>query len=317
MARSVKPVPLVAIFQDENLFRFAMGSGQTGLVVESIRGSYKACFDAGVEVDIVDGDRTGAESLAAYRVVIHPFPALMSDAVARKLQTYVERGGTLISGPVPGRFDEHGFARHGFMSPAVEHLFGVRHESLRQVAEFDGRERWTPAERRYGDLVPPTRLVGVGPLEGFEPKAALYLQTFETDSAKPTLLWNDRVVGVVNDLGRGSAYLFGTHLIFSILGEKCDASQRIFARILQTAGVEREAERLLVCRRVWKTEEIVFAFNPTGEIQAWEPGDAYPETFEELLAEERVDARSPIPIPPYDLRAFVMRRVIEKGARPR
>lgn len=313
LARSVKPLAPVALFQDEELFRFAQGSGQVGLVVESLRGCYKACFDAGVDADSVDGNRIDEESLSAYRVVVHPFPAVMSDAVAGKLTRYVENGGILICGPVPARFDEYGFARLRFMSPAAERLLGVRHESIRQVAEFEGRTRWTPKERRYGDLVPPTRLSGVGPLLGLQLKAALYIQTYDVSSANPVLLWGDRVVGVKNQLGEGTVYLFGTSFSLAILGEKCGESQRLFEELLRLSGVGRSVNGPLVLyERVGDSGTVLFVVNPSSEPVEWDVRRSHGGTVEDLLTGERSPADSRIEIEAFDVRAFIERRAVEQ-----
>ncbi len=97
----------------------------------------------------------------------------------------------------------------------------MRHASVQQVAEFGGQRRWTPSKNRSGDLVPATTLAGVDPLDGLHPKAAFYLQTFETQTARPLLLWDAKVVAARNSFGQGTAYLFGTLFSHSILGEHC------------------------------------------------------------------------------------------------
>jgi len=299
---AVNPITPVALFQDEALFRFAQGSGQAGIVVEAIRGCYRACFDAGIEADFMDGDREEPHSLSSYRVVIHPFPAVMSDETAQKLRSYVEQGGVLIAGPTPSRFDEHGFARLSFMSREAEQLFGVRHASIRQVAEFDGQKRWTPEPRRFGDLLPATRLTGIGMLEGLQPKAAMYIQTFQPTTAEPILRWNDEIVGTKNTVGEGTAYLFGTLFSHSILGENCKDFQTALERILFASRIPQRQDRdLFVCDRAHPFGPIVFVINKTGEKKTWTSPIA-----EDLLTEERFQAGDTVEIEPYDLRAFVI-----------
>ncbi len=307
LARSVKPIAPVALFQDEDLFRFAQGSGEVGLVVESLRGCYKACFDAGVDADFVDGNRIDRDDLAKYRIIIHPFPAVMSDAVAKKLAHYVKGGGTLICGPVPSRFEEYGFARPRYMSPVVEALFGVSHASLRQVAEFESKSRWTPRECRYGDLVPATRLIGTGPLDGLNPKAAYYIQTFDTKTAESILTWQGRVVGTQNHFGRGMAYLLGTNFAYSILGEKCQDAQQAFERIIGQSGLKRKADApLLIYRRQSEFGELLFVLNPTPESAIWQVSIPENAIAEDLLTSVRFDPGAETRIEAFDLRAFVV-----------
>ena len=303
---STKPVAPVALFLDEDLFRFFEGSGATDLITDALRGSYMACFNAGADVDFVDGNRIDSQSLSAYHAVIHPFPALMSEAMSLKLARYVEGGGTLICGPVPGRFDEHGFARLHFMNATTQELFGVRHASLQQVAEFGGQRKWTPSENRPGDLVPATTLAGVDLLDGLHPKAAFYLQTFETQTARPLLLWGTKVVAARNPFGQGTAYLLGTLFSHSIMGEHCQDFQQALERLLRSAGaVPRTGSDIFVCRRTWKGRQLLFLLNRTGQEKQWKVTLGSNESAEDFLSQEPFAAGSSVPIPPFDIRCLV------------
>jgi len=307
MVDSVKPVAPVALFLDEELFRFAEGAGATHLINDALRGSYVACFSAGVDVDFIDGNRIDSKSLSAYRVLIHPFPVVMSDATSSRLAQYVKDGGTLICGPTAGRFDEYGLARLHFMNATAEELFGVRHASIQQVAEFDGQRKWTPSESRAGDFAPATTLTGVDALDGLQPKAAFYLQTFETQTGQPLLLWTSKVVAVRNSYGKGTAYLFGTLFSHSIMGEHCKDCRQALERLLRRAGVIGETQPgLFVCRRVAGNKQLLFLVNPAGQNREWKLTADANGSAEDLLSQQRFTAGSSVTVKPFDVRCLVL-----------
>ena len=276
------------------------------MITDALRGSYLACFNAGTDVDFLDGNRIDSPSLSPYHVVIHPFPALMSEVASLKLARYVDGGGTLICGPVPGRFDEHGFARLPFMNSTTQELFGVRHASIQQVAEFGGQRKWTPSENRPGDLVPATTLAGVDLLDGLHPKSAFYLQTFETQTAQPLLWWDTKVVAVRNSFGKGTAYLFGTLFSHSIMGEHCRDFQQALERLLRSAGaISQTGSDVFVCRRTWRGRQLLFLLNPTGQERQWKVTTSLSESAEDFLSQEPFAAGSSVPIQPFDIRCLV------------
>ncbi|MDQ6700987.1 MAG: beta-galactosidase, partial [Acidobacteriota bacterium] len=96
-------IGLVFIPESE-LFNYVQ-QGSTEFYAQSIRGAYQAFFDSNIQPDFVSID-----DIERYKAVYVPYPVMLKAETARKLQAFVERGGSLISEGLPGYFGDHGKA---------------------------------------------------------------------------------------------------------------------------------------------------------------------------------------------------------------
>jgi beta-galactosidase len=311
---SVKPASPVAIALDEDHCRVSDGLADDMSVYMPLRGTFEALFRVGVEPDFVDLNRIDDDLLDERRLLILPFPYAMSDETLRKIRRYAEQGGTVLCGPTPARFDEHGWAPPTGMSPVAEELFGVRQKSLRHVAEINAPRRLTPDERRAGDILPATRLVGTDEFSGLHPKASYYLQSYEVSAdATPTLLHGEDVFGVVRRIGKGRIYLIGTVFAYSTLAERCDGMRSVLDRVLSRADIWVDHDQPVYrSRRVMSSRsddtEMWTLINRSPEVSEWSMPDIGAHNAVDVLTGEQFSTDDSVSVLGHDLRTIVIRK---------
>lgn len=259
------PQSPVAIFINERNFQHCahMVQGAAHLAYD-VRGWHRLLWDAGMPVDFVEAMELDEPYAAKYKAIILPFPLALSEEVAGKLARYVEVGGNLISEAGPGRINEYAFCNRGELSPAFVELFGVRHESFTMVREPDGENRWSPAERTWGEYLEPVVLKGVGKLAGQKLRANVYLETFKPTDSAPCLCSGKAVAGVVRKYGKGQAWLLGTYVGHNGTAYRNDATSECVMKILSEAGVKPEYEGKLLLRKRKTTGKEAWIFTNNG-----------------------------------------------------
>jgi len=80
-----------------------------------------------------------------YRVLILPACLALSDAEARAIRAFCERGGTVIADYLPGLWDQHGKGRAG--AGALDEMFGVKHDSAMRAADIFGEKLWVEVDQ--------------------------------------------------------------------------------------------------------------------------------------------------------------------------
>jgi hypothetical protein len=81
-----------------------------------------------------------------YRVLILPACLCLSDAEARAIRGFCERGGTVIADYLPGLWDQHGKGRTD--GGALDDVFGVKHDcAMRAAAEVFGGKLWVEVDQ--------------------------------------------------------------------------------------------------------------------------------------------------------------------------
>lgn len=198
----------------------------------AVLGVYRAFFDLGYQPDFVQIDDIGR-----YNKLYLPIPIMMSEANARKLETWVARGGWLFSEGCPGYFDSQCHA--GTVQPnlGLDKLFGVRETEVEFTQDLLETE-----QMEWG---------------GYRLYGGEYLQKYDTKGAQAVLRdEKGNVFLTENHLGQGLAILAGTCLglgywdhageqknIYRWIARKmelepyafCDNDQ-IYARIQQNGG---------------------------------------------------------------------------------
>jgi hypothetical protein len=82
---------------------------------------------------------------AEYRVLILPACLCLSDAEARAIRGFCERGGTVIADYLPGVWDQHGKGREG--GGALDDVFGVKHDPTMRIADIFGGKLWVEVDQ--------------------------------------------------------------------------------------------------------------------------------------------------------------------------
>ncbi|EWY41851.1 hypothetical protein N825_24595 [Skermanella stibiiresistens SB22] len=117
--RSVADVALV--FSRHSLDNYGH-EDPSGRYLDHFRGAYNAMMDQRIPFDILSGHRITAEALSAYRAIVLPNAACLSEDACAALETFVKGGGLVVSTHRSGDFDELG-APHA--APLLSRLAGV------------------------------------------------------------------------------------------------------------------------------------------------------------------------------------------------
>jgi beta-galactosidase len=126
------PQAQVAILFDwENRWALddAKGPRNQGLhYLENMLAHYKAFWQMGIPVDVVDMER----DLSGYKLVVAPMLYLYRAGIEEKLRAFVEKGGTLVGTCFQGVVDESDLCFMGDTPHGMTDVFGLR------VEEIDG-----------------------------------------------------------------------------------------------------------------------------------------------------------------------------------
>ncbi len=119
-------------------------SGSRTAMRDATAGYHRMFFERNLPLDFLNARLLGAEQLRNYKLVIVPYPIVLTEKVAALLEQYVREGGHLFVEARPGWVDERGHAQPVLPGFSWHRMFGVREKSLTPRAEF--RVRWGDAE---------------------------------------------------------------------------------------------------------------------------------------------------------------------------
>jgi beta-galactosidase len=111
---------------------------------DATAGYHRMFFERNLPLDILNAWVLRPGHLKPYKLVIVPYPILLTASVAAMLEEYVREGGHLFVEARPGWVDENGRAQALIPGFALHRLFGVREKSITPRAEF--HVRWGSAE---------------------------------------------------------------------------------------------------------------------------------------------------------------------------
>jgi beta-galactosidase len=110
-------------------------SGRTALH-ESVAGYHRMFFERNLPVDVLSSRELAQDDLQRYRLVIVPYPLMLTDEEAGILREYVSTGGHLFVEARPGWVDERGHAEPRVPGFGWDEMLGVREEQLIPKKEF-------------------------------------------------------------------------------------------------------------------------------------------------------------------------------------
>jgi beta-galactosidase GanA len=308
---STPPAPLALVVDDANWrFHQSLIHAPEHLGY-SVRGWHRLAFDLGLPMDflhLADFDARAGQ----HRCLILPFPLLLEDATTTRLAAWVEAGGTLISECCPGRVDGNAFATRGEISAAARELFGTAQESFQLIREPGDEQRWTFAERTWGEFQEAQWLQGVGDLAGQRLRPSFCLTTFRPTTAAPLLTLDDgRIAGTVRRLGKGRAILIGSVLGHAGTAHRDAAHHAGIAALTGLSGVKPQTMGgCTLMKRIAGNCEAWFLFNP-GEQTVTVDLDVTGFTqVEDLLGCtcQRLGHRLSVTVEGLDLRCLILRR---------
>lgn len=201
--------------------------------VDSMSGYYKMLWEENIPVDIIHEDYEGfAADLSKYKVIILPSPYAVSVDFSKRLKEYIKNGGTIISDPFYGAFEQDFKLSYQVPGHGFSEVFGLN--------EFDMREA-DSVNVKSGDKV--YTISGTKQFELFR------------DVKSKVLFASDKNVPIVlsNNFGKGRAVIFATNLGLSYSSRalvsddivsddsanQSDFAKEIVMNIVYEAGVER------------------------------------------------------------------------------
>ncbi len=308
LGRGSVPTAQAAILIDEDLWNFVGASGPDfqSAFVTNLRGTHLATWQQGIPVDFLDTRDLSARA-RQYKVLIFPLPLALGADVVNGLRTYVEGGGTLITGACPGRFDRYGFGVPGEMPDAVADLFGVEHV---QLLSLSGRKAHPSQNTFQPQDAPSVVLQGVGPYAAFQVEPTFYLQYLDPKKAVPVLTYAGHVTATTNRFGKGKAILIGTLLGSSVFENSGTGNGAFLTALLNEAGVQPDrVGKLVRRRRNYQNQSAWFLYNPTRtSVQEQVPVERFTSVIDllsgPLLAR---DAKVTISVPPLNFACLILK----------
>jgi len=114
------------------------GEGQTvgaNNLSESLQGVHRAFFERGIPVDFLHVRDLGTPRAAGYKLIIAPYPVMMSQPHVKALADYVRDGGALLAEARCGWVDEKGFSSPVIPGGGLHEVLGCRETELTPLAK--------------------------------------------------------------------------------------------------------------------------------------------------------------------------------------
>ena len=172
--------PLVGGY-DEDGSRIAMH--------QAVAGYHRMFFERNVRLDVLSASELAQDHLEGYKLVILPYPLMLTQEEADALRAYAEGGRHLFIEARPGWVDERGHAQERVPGFGWDRMLGVRENLVTPGKQFT--VRWGPATF----------------------KSMTFAERFDTESAsaRPVATLDDGTpVAYENNVGKGRAILFGS-----------------------------------------------------------------------------------------------------------
>jgi beta-galactosidase len=156
---------------------------------QSVAGYHRMLFERNLSVDVLSSRELAQDDLQRYKLVIVPYPLMLTGEEARTLKGYVSDGGRLFVEARPGWVDERGHAEPKVPGFGWDEMLGVREKQLIPAREFD--VKWGAAQ--------------------FKGMKFQELFNVEVQSARPLAFLADGTpIAYENHYKRGNAIIFGS-----------------------------------------------------------------------------------------------------------
>jgi beta-galactosidase len=162
--------------------------GSRTAIHKAVAGYHRMFFERNIPVEVLSSRELAKDDLQHYKLVILPYPLMMTAEEADALKNYVSSGGRLFVEARPGWVDEKGHAEPKVPGFGWDQMLGVREKQLLPGKEFDVR---------WGDA----HFKATGFQEQFE---------VENKSAQPVAFSADGApIAYENSYNKGEAIMFG------------------------------------------------------------------------------------------------------------
>ena len=194
--------------------------GETGAIQQkSMQGYYRALFPANVPVDYVHIDDIAKGKAGRYKLIILPYPLMVSGAAAKGLVEYVRNGGALVTEARAAWNDERGRSTDIIPGFGLNEVCHCRETRVQQTVS--GKTEIATAAGKI--------------------KGSLYEEVLTPDAVGKVLgTFADGSPAIVeSSFGKGKMMAIGTFLGTSFDSERDEATGAFVRGLLDWAGVER------------------------------------------------------------------------------
>ncbi len=182
------------------------GEGQTvgvNNLSESLQGVHRAFFERNIPVDFLHVRDLGTARAAGYKLIIAPYPVMMSQHHVKALADYVRDGGTLVTEARCGWVDEKGFSSPVIPGGGLHEVLGCREIELMPLPKT-GSIEVKAADEAFPLLKPGDKLDSLFFEESFD--------VFGPSSRVLATFPDGRPAIVAAPFGKGRALIVGSFL---------------------------------------------------------------------------------------------------------
>ena len=163
--------------------------GSRTAIHQAVAGYHRMFFERNLPLDVISSRELSQGGLQRYKVVIVPYPLMMTSDEAHLLQEYVEGGGHLFVEARPGWVDDRGHAEPKIPGFGWDQMLGVREKEL--IPEKELTIKWGAQEFKSMTF-----------LERFDPANGSAKAVAYTADGTP--------VAFENNFGKGSTIIMGS-----------------------------------------------------------------------------------------------------------
>jgi hypothetical protein len=123
--RNLAPMARVGMVYSQQTAHYYGGERARQKVEDHTLGYYQALIEARIPFEMVHDRLLDAAHVAAFKVLVFPNIAALSDLQCRQIREFVERGGSVVATYETSLYDEHGVHRPDF---GLASLFGASYD---------------------------------------------------------------------------------------------------------------------------------------------------------------------------------------------
>jgi beta-galactosidase len=229
-----RPVPTEVALVYNPLAQMVGGEQRHGpgsMHQESLFGYHRIFAENNLPVEFIHRRDLEAGDLDRFRLIILPYPLMLSRAAASGIEEYVRNGGHVIAEARLAWNDERGFAAQTIPGMGLAEVFAAREDAVRMGEVVTMRTTVSDHPLLRG-LSTGTKLTGAWFEETLVP---------DQEAGAEVLAVNDEGVPCVtaSSHGDGEAVLIGSFLGMAYHDEQSSANHRFVLNALEWAGVER------------------------------------------------------------------------------
>ncbi|CAN7668240.1 beta-galactosidase [Paenibacillus sp. LjRoot153] len=228
VAGTTTPVETAILFDWDNRWAIkdAQGPRNMGIHYEkTVLAHHRAFWEEGVPIDIIGSE----DDFSTYKLVVAPMLYLCREETGRKLEKFVEQGGTLVTTYWSGVVDEHDLCHLGGFPGPLRKTLGIWAEEIEGLYDHD----------RNGLLMSANNSLGLtGTFESHEICEIIHSEGAEVLGVYTDSFYAGQPALTVNRLGKGQAYHMATRL-------KSNFLHAFYKKLIEQIGVVRAMDTVL------------------------------------------------------------------------